>query len=83
MRLPKVATGHRLPQKVMLGLIRLMSRDPADPPDIVRTVLYRPEFFGRPYSNLVHELLRGPSEWSVGERELFAAFTSRMNECRF
>jgi hypothetical protein len=83
MRLPKIATGHRLPQKVILGMIRLLSRDPGAPPDIVKTLLYRPEFFGRPYSDLVHELLRGPSEWSVGERELFAAFTSRMNECRF
>src|SRR5439155_643566 len=25
----------------------------------------------------------GPSEWSVGERELFAAFTSRLNQCLF
>ena len=83
MRLPKVATGHRLPQKVMLGVIRLLSRDPAASSDVVKTLLYRPEFFGRPYSDLVHDLLRGPSEWSVGERELFAAFTSRMNECRF
>jgi hypothetical protein len=31
----------------------------------------------------VHEALRGPSEWSVGERELFAAYTSKLNHCRF
>lgn len=83
MRLPKVATGQRLPQKMLLGMIRLMSRDPDAPPDILRTVLYRPEFFGRPYSDLVHTLLRGPSDWSAGERELFAAFTSQLNSCRF
>jgi hypothetical protein len=83
MRLPKVATGQRLPQKALLRMIRLMSRDPAAPPDIVKTVLYRPEFFGRPYSDLIHALLRGPSEWSAGERELFAAFTSHLNACRF
>lgn len=83
MRLHNVATGHRLPQKALLGVIRLMAHDPSAPPDILRTVLYRPEFFGRPYSNLVHELLRGPSEWPVAERELFAAFTSHLNECRF
>ena len=83
MRLQRVATGHRLPQKLQLGLIRLMAHDPSSPQDIVKTVMYRPEYFGRPYSNLVHELLRGPSEWSVGERELFAAFTSHLNACRF
>jgi hypothetical protein len=27
--------------------------------------------------------MRGPSQWSVGERELFAAFTSRLNQCLF
>ncbi len=83
MRLQRVATGHRLPQKLMLGMIRLTTRDPSSPPDVVKTIFYRPEYFGRPYSNLVHELLRGPSEWSVGERELFAAFTSHLNACRF
>lgn len=83
MRLRRVATGHRLPQKALLSMIRLMAHDPAEPQDIVKTVLYRPEFFGRPYSDLVHELMRGPSEWSPGERELLAAFTSHLNECRF
>ena len=28
-------------------------------------------------------LLRGPSAWSVGERELFAAFVSALNHCHF
>jgi len=27
--------------------------------------------------------MRGPSPWSVGERELFAAVTSRLNQCVF
>jgi hypothetical protein len=85
-RLPKVATGQRLPQKALLRIIRvvsLLSGDPVSPSDIMRTVLYRPEIFGKPYSDLIHTLLRGPSDWSVGERELFAAFTSHLNTCRF
>jgi hypothetical protein len=28
-------------------------------------------------------VMRGPSELSVGERELFAAFVSRLNQCDF
>jgi hypothetical protein len=86
MRLPKVATGQRLPQKALLSLIRvvsLLSGDPVSPSDIMRTVLYCPELFGKPYSELIHALLRGPSDWSAGERELFAAFSSRLNTCRF
>lgn len=81
MRLSNVTRGHRLPQKLILRMIRLQSG--AEPQDIVKLVMYRPEFFGRPYSALVDAVMRGPSEWSVGERELFAAFTSRLNSCRF
>jgi hypothetical protein len=28
-------------------------------------------------------VMRGPSEWSSGERELFAAFTSLLRQCPF
>jgi AhpD family alkylhydroperoxidase len=28
-------------------------------------------------------MTRGESDWSVGERELFAAFVSRLNGCEF
>jgi hypothetical protein len=27
--------------------------------------------------------MRGPSDWTVAERELFAAFTSKLNQCVF
>src|SRR5438552_3679575 len=47
------------------------------------TVLYRPEFFGRAMCDWTQAVMRGPSAWSVGERELFAAFTSRLNQCVF
>jgi AhpD family alkylhydroperoxidase len=32
---------------------------------------------------LVHEATRGPSACSVGDRELMAAFVSKVNECEF
>jgi hypothetical protein len=80
-RLAKVEGGHGLLTRIKLGMIRLMMGDRA--PDVIRTMLYRPEFFGAAYSNLMHEVMRGPSDWSVGERELFAAFVSQQNRCRF
>src|SRR5439155_1029874 len=52
-------------------------------PDVVRTLFYRPELFGRPFSAWLQQVMRGPSDWSVGERELFAAFVSRRNNCPF
>jgi hypothetical protein len=51
--------------------------------DVVKTLLYRPELFGRPYSAAVDEAMRGESDWSPGERELFAAFVSSVNQCPF
>ena len=81
MRLKTVERGHRLAQKAQLGLVRLISRRRA--PDIVRTLLYRPELFGRSASAWTQAVMRGPSDWTVGERELFAAFTSRLNRCPF
>jgi hypothetical protein len=80
-RLGVVERGHGLPQKIVLGLIRVFTGRRAA--DIIRTLLYRPEFFGRPMSAWTQAVMRGPSEWSVGERELFAAFTSRLNQCVF
>jgi hypothetical protein len=56
---------------------------PADALGVVKTLLYRPELFGDPFSEALHEVMRGPSDWSAGERELFAGFTSQLNECRY
>lgn len=82
MRLRSVEHGQRLRHRLMLGLFRVIAGADA-PLDVARALLYRPEYFGREFANFVHAALRGPSEWSVGERELFAAFTSKLNECRF
>ncbi len=51
--------------------------------DVVRTMAYRPELFGAPFSAYLQAVMRGPSAWSVGERELFAAFVSRTNRCSY
>ena len=40
-------------------------------------------FFGAPMNEVFQEVMRGPSEWSIGERELMAAYVSKTNECEF
>lgn len=80
MRLAKVHRGHAWPDKLFLGVMRVMA---GHAPGVVRTLRYRKTFFGRPFSELTHQVMRGPSPWSVGERELFAAFVSRLNQCVF
>lgn len=81
MRLQKLDRGHSLPKKAMLLAMRLVMGTP--PPDVVKVMLYRGALFGAPFSAWLQDLMRGPSKWSVGEREVFAAFTSRLNQCVF
>ncbi len=50
---------------------------------MTKTLLYRPELFGRPFSSGLQQAMRGPSDWSPGERELFAGFASLLNQCHF
>jgi uncharacterized peroxidase-related enzyme len=79
MRLTILERGHRLRTKALLALVRLVSRQPVV--DAVKLALYRPEFYGG--GPLTHEAMRGPSAWSIGDRELMAAFVSKVNECQF
>jgi alkylhydroperoxidase family enzyme len=79
MRLEILDRGHRLRTKALLALIRLVSRQPVV--DAVKLALYRPAFYGG--GHLTHEAMRGPSAWSIGDRELMAAFVSKANESQF
>lgn len=54
-----------------------------EPIGVLRTLHYRPELFGRPYSDALHVAMRRESDWTAGERELFAAFVSSLNQCPF
>jgi hypothetical protein len=81
MRFARVEHGHKLRHRLIYKLVRLVSGHRA--PDVVRTLFYRADFFGGHHNRLTHVVMRGPSEWSVGERELFAAFVSRVNQCPY
>lgn len=81
MRLAALDSGHRFGTKALFALIRAVSRQPVL--DIIKLVKYRPEFFGTPMSEVTQEALRGPSTWSVGDRELMAAVVAHANECAF
>jgi hypothetical protein len=80
MRLTVVESGHSPEAKEIIVEIeaRLGHVD-----DIDRTLLYRPELFGGPFNTVMRAVMRGPSDWSPGERELFAAFVSAQNQCPF
>jgi hypothetical protein len=51
--------------------------------DISRALRYRADLFGKPFSELLQAVMKGPSEWTEAERELFAAFVSVRSHCPF
>ena len=81
MRLAIVEGGHAPAEAAMLEAIA--ERAGTEPLGVVKTLLYRPELFGFPFSDTLDLVMRGPSDWSAGERELFAAFTSLLRQCPF
>ena len=80
-RLACVDHGHAPPQAEMLAVIR--ERSGREPLGVIKTLLYQPELFGGPFSEELDTVMRGESDWTAGERELFAGFTSLLNQCLF
>jgi hypothetical protein len=81
MRLSNIERGRGLSAKLTFVMIRLLGGMRA--PDVVRTLVYRKPFFGAPHSDLTQQVMRGPSDWSLGDRELMAAYVSKLNQCSF
>lgn len=81
MRLGILNEGYPFRTKLLFSVIHLFSRQPL--PDAARLTFYRPDFYGSYSKTLTHEAMRGPSAWSVAERELMAAYISKMNDCPF
>lgn len=81
MRLGVLNHGYKPGTKLLFAIIRLVSGQPV--PDAARIVFYRPEFYGAGMKELAQEAMRGPSAWSVADRELMAAYVSKLNECAF
>ena len=81
MRLQVVDSGHAPAESAALA--QIAEERGTEPPGVLKTLYYRPELFGRPFSDGLELAMRGPSDWSAGERELFAAFVSSLNQCPF
>lgn len=81
MRLEVLERGHgrgaRWFQKVVVAVLG------HEVDDVVKTAMHRPGFFGRHFLAYAQEVLRGPSFWTVAEREHLAVVSSQLNECAF
>jgi uncharacterized peroxidase-related enzyme len=81
MRLDILNRGYSPGTKLLFALIRTFSGQPV--PDAAKLVFYRPDFYGSRAKKFTHEAMRGPSAWSVADRELMAAYVSKVNESAF
>jgi uncharacterized peroxidase-related enzyme len=80
-RLEILNHGYPRGAKLLFALIRMFSGQPV--PDAAKLVFYRPGFYGAAAKEFTHQAMRGPSAWSVGDRELMAAYISKVNESEF
>ncbi len=80
MRLEILDNGHTPDQKVVLETIRA-NRGIAPGPILVMS--YRRDLFGKYIAECFQEAMRETTEWSIGDVELFAAFVSSLNACKY
>jgi uncharacterized peroxidase-related enzyme len=81
MRLREIDRGDGVFNRLLIGFISLVSRMRL--PDAAPVAFYHKDFFGTPMGAWTQAAMRGPSTWSVGERELIAALVAKWNSCAF
>ncbi|WP_410575176.1 carboxymuconolactone decarboxylase family protein [Amycolatopsis sp. cmx-4-61] len=81
MRLPEVERGDGLRTRILIRVISLALG--ARLPDAARVAFYHKGFVGTALGAWTQAAMRGPSEWSVAERELMAAAVAKWNSCPF
>ncbi|MPZ85271.1 MAG: hypothetical protein GEV28_34750 [Actinophytocola sp.] len=77
MRLSILDHGHRRRARLFFAMTG------RDAPDIVRMLLYRPDFFARPLLAITVPAMRGPSYWTPAEREYLGMRTAQLHQCPF
>ena len=81
MRLPRLDTEFSLKHRIQMRVMSFVGRRAV--PDVVKLHMYRHAFFGKHLGALFQEAMRGPSTWSIFDREIMAAFVSQLNQCVF
>jgi len=80
MRLPEIDRGDSLGNRLLISFISLVAGMRL--PDAARVAFYHRDFLGV-LGEWTQATMRGPSPWSVGERELMAALVAKWNSCAF
>jgi uncharacterized peroxidase-related enzyme len=81
MRLPEIERGDGFRHRALIKVVSAVSGIRL--PDAARVALYDRGFAGPALGAWTQRALRGPSSWSVPERELMAAMVAAWNSCPF
>ena len=81
MRLPDVDRGDTVRSRALIRFISVITGMRL--PDAARVALYHADFVGPALGAWTQAVMRGPSGWTVAERELMAAMVARWNSCAF
>ena len=81
MRLPEIERGDGFTNRLLISFISMVSGMRL--PDAARVAFYHKVFFGAPLGAWTQAAMRGPSPWSVTERELMACMVAKWNACAF
>jgi len=81
MRLPEVERGDTVAHRLFIAMISRFAGYRL--PDAARVAFYDQDFAGPALGAWTNRVMRGPSAWSVSERELMAAMVASWNSCPF
>jgi uncharacterized peroxidase-related enzyme len=81
MRLPEIERGDGLANRLLIRFISMVSGMRL--PDAARVAFYHKDFFGAAMGGWTQAAMRGPSSWSVADRELMACMVAKWNACAF
>ncbi len=81
MRLTEIDRGDSLRSRTLIRIISAVSGIRL--PDTARVAFYHKGFVGPTFGAWTQTVMRGPSEWTIGERELMAAMVAHWNSCAF
>jgi uncharacterized peroxidase-related enzyme len=81
MRLPEIERGDSIRHRALIAMISRIAGIRL--PDAARVAFYHQDFAGPVLGAWTQRAMRGPSGWSVPERELMAAAVASWNACPF
>jgi uncharacterized peroxidase-related enzyme len=81
MRLSEIERGDSFGHRALIGFISMIAGMRL--PDAARVAFYHQEFTGKALGAWTQATMRGPSSWSVAERELVASLVAKWNACTF